>query len=162
MRELSSTQQAQTIKEALFERCEAYVRELLARAERGIKEAQEEAGREQKSSAGDKFETHRAMMHLQMETFIKRREAAQELLVALRGLSRLPSAEVRPGALIETDQGWYYLSISAPAITLEGRRYVCLSPEAPLARALLGARRGDWVEWGAASEERELEVLRVL
>ena len=150
-----------SIKEELYAHCEAYVTALLERAEEGIRASQEEASREQKSSAGDKFETHRAMMHLQMESYIKRQEVAEGLMAALQRLSLQSGALIQAGSLVGTDQGFYFISISAPALSLEGDRYLCLSPDAPLARAMLGAQAGDWVEWSVGEEERELEVFWV-
>ena len=66
-------------KKRLYDHCRAYIDGLLTVAEEGIAEAQKAASQEGKSSAGDKFETHRAMMHLQLESFIRRLEVAEAL-----------------------------------------------------------------------------------
>jgi hypothetical protein len=50
---------------------------------------------------------------------------------------------VEVGCLVETSNGNYYLSISAGKIELEGVIYFAVSPSAPIAQVLLGAKVGD-------------------
>ena len=156
MNRLDNKESTTQLKEQLYDHCRDYVDHLLNVAKSGISDAQEAANQEGKSSAGDKFETHRAMMHLQLEGFIKRLEVAELLDRILLALSpTLITDEVRPGALVETDRGMYYIAVSAPPIELASERYICLSIDAPIYKAIAGHSADDLVEWCAPNGEEE-------
>ena len=151
------------LKKQLYDHCRDYVDHLLNVAKEGISDAQEAAKQEGKSSAGDKFETHRAMMHLQLEGFIKRLEVAESLDRMLLSLSpTLKTNEVKPGALVKTDRGLYYIAVSAPPIELASERYICLSADAPIYKAIAGHCAEDFVEWRAPNGEEEwIDIISV-
>ena len=150
------------IKQILYQHCQEYVLDLIQRAQNGLKEAQAEANREQKSSAGDKFETHRAMMHLQAESFLKRLGVAQDLDRTLHSVSLEFSPKASLGSLVRTEQGSFFIAISAPSLTLDGVEYFCLSVDAPLYKAFHGYQEGDWVEWKTPEGmDDALEILAV-
>lgn len=153
-------EQEHTMKQALLAHCRAYVSELLSEAREGIARSQEAANLEEKSSAGDKFETQRAMMHLQMELFIERLGVAQRQEDTLNKMNINTMSEVGLGALVQLEERHYFIALSAPPLTLNGVTYTCLSQEAPLYHAMRGLREGDWVEWGEGDDE--LEVVRVV
>ena len=50
---------------------------------------------------------------------------------------------MRPGALVETSLGWFYLSISAGRLAVAGPQVMAVSAAAPVAAVLLGRRAGD-------------------
>ena len=151
------------LKRLLYNHCREYIDGLLNVATTGIAEAQEAARQEGKSSAGDKFETHRAMMHLQLEGFIRRLEVAKVLDRELQSISyTLTVDKIKSGALVETDRGWYFVAVSAPPLKLGSIRYVCLSSDAPIYRALANKGAGDLVEWRAPNgEEGWIDVIEV-
>ena len=152
------------LKALLLQHCFDYVEDLLDRAEKGIVEARTDAQQEQKSSAGDKFETHRAMMHLQMETFIKRKEVAEDLYSTLQriALEKVIDQQIGLGSLIELERGWYYISISAPKFIHHNLQYTIISQEAPFYKQLQGKEVGDFIEWhNVNGEEDWIEILSV-
>ena len=150
------------IKKHLYTHCQRYVDDLIHRAQRGIYEAQKEASREQKSSAGDKFETHRAMMHLQMESFMSRLQVAQELDQLLSQIPLHSQQKVSLGSLVKTDYGLYFIALSAPACLIGNQEYICLSPQAPFYQAMQGLKAGDWIEWSLPNnDEDEIEILAI-
>ena len=55
------------IKQTLIEQCEEFVQQKIDVSEKLMNEAQDSANNETKSSAGDKFETGRAMMHAERD-----------------------------------------------------------------------------------------------
>lgn len=150
------------IKNQLYGHCQQYVDDLILRAQKGIYDAQQEAGREQKSSAGDKFETHRAMMHLQMESFMSRLQVAQELDQLLNQVPLETQQKVSLGSLVITDQGFFFVALSAPSCLIGNQEYTCLSPQAPFYHAMRGLQAGDWIEWSLPnSDEDEIEILAI-
>lgn len=150
------------VKSQLYQHCLQYVDDLIQQARSGLEQAQQDANQEEKSSAGDKFETHRAMMHLQMESFIQRLDLAQQLQRRLFSLSLTHKYKIEPGALVKTDRGDYFIAVSAPAMTIDGHKYTFLSTEAPLYKALAGKQENDWVEWGPEEDEDLIEVIEVV
>lgn len=99
---------------------------------------------ETKSSAGDKFETGRAMM--QMEE-AKLQGQLSEALKVRQVLDQIDpdktSARIAAGSLVATNRGNYFLGIGLGKVKLEGRVFYCTSLEAPIGRALHGRETGD-------------------
>lgn len=136
------------IKPALFRRCEAYVDERIESSRNAIAAAQAAANEETKSSSGDKYETGRAMMQLEIE------KNGEQLLQAMKlktALDRIPKdsspTKVQPGSLVVTDRETFYIAISLGRITLKEKTYVVIAPDAPLGSALMGSVAGETVRF---------------
>jgi len=127
------------IKEALFEQCEAFVNKRLYNIENAISSNQKALQSETKSSAGDKHETGRAMLQLEME------KAGQQLagivqmkeILAKIDLSKT-SKNACLGSLILTEKAGYFLSISAGQLVVEDTVYFAISVSSPIGKLLLG------------------------
>lgn len=152
----------QAHKIELYQHCLNYVQNLIQQAQSGLKASQAAANSEEKSSAGDKFETNRAMMHLQMESFIKRLDHAQQLEKTLLSITLKPLFKVGLGALVETDRGWYFIGVSAPKLSINHQNIACISTESPLFKALQGKQKDDWAEFNHNGVEDYIEVFKVL
>jgi len=127
--------------------CLAYVQTRLEAARAGMVAAQESSNSETKSSAGDKYETGRAMAQQERDRHAAQLHEAQNLLAALQKLNpELASDLVRPGALATTSLGLFYISIGAGKLTTaKGQEFIAVSPAAPLVAALSGRRAGEEV-----------------
>jgi hypothetical protein len=127
--------------------CLAYVHTRLAAARAGMAAAQESSNSETKSSAGDKYETGRAMAQQERDRHAAQLHEAHQLLTALQKVNpELVSDLVRPGALVTTSLGLFYISIGAGKLmTDEGTEFLAISPAAPLVRALSGTKAGEEV-----------------
>ena len=127
--------------------CLAYVHTRLAAARAGMAAAQESSNSETKSSAGDKYETGRAMAQQERDRHAAQLHEAQQLLGALQKLNpELASDTVRTGALAATSLGAFYISIGAGRLpTAEGQEFMAVSAVAPLAAALSGKKAGEEV-----------------
>ena len=132
-------------KPACHAACLAYVHTRLAAARAGMAAAQESSNSETKSSAGDKYETGRAMAQQERDRHAAQLHEAQQLLAALQKLNpELPSDAVRTGALAHTSLGLFYVSISAGRLTTAGgQEFLAVSAAAPLVQALAGRRAGE-------------------
>ncbi|MGI4834462.1 MAG: hypothetical protein ACRYFK_13485 [Janthinobacterium lividum] len=132
-------------KAACYAACLAYVHERLAAARAGMAAAQESSNSETKSSAGDKYETGRAMAQQERDRHAAQLHEAQRLLADLQKLNpELPAAAVRLGALAATTLGVFYVSSGAGRLrTTEGQEFVAVSPSAPLMQALAGLGAGE-------------------
>lgn len=136
------------LKAQLFAHCEQYVFDRMKRIQDEIRNAQESANEETKSSAGDKHETGRAMAQLAVERATQQLVEAEKLLGMLRGLQRVRvSDRVMPGSLVTASSGVFYVAISLGQVTLQGISYLVVAPDSPIGKLLLGKRPGETFAW---------------
>jgi transcription elongation GreA/GreB family factor len=132
------------IKKALFAKCEAFVSEKINSLERGLESHQKALASETKSSAGDKHETGRAMLQLEMEKSGRQLQEVLQLKVLLEKISLQQQSEViRLGSLVTTNRGIYFLAISMGMIAHRQKTYFAISPSSPIGNLLLGKRIGE-------------------
>ena len=128
-------------KPALHALCHAFIEQRIAAARTAMQAAQESSSSETKSSAGDKYETGREMANAERDRNAAHLQQAQQLQAELARISPDAACDtVRPGALVRTSMGTFYLGISAGK--LEGTDVFAVSPAAPVAVALKGLRAG--------------------
>lgn len=136
------------IKELLYNHCMQYVEERIARIQNEINLQQEAANEETKSSAGDKYETGRAMAQLEIERNLVQLKEAEKLQSFLQHMALEHTGEVIvPGSLVTTSKGVFYIAISLGAVTIEQQTYVIVSPDSPVGKLLLGKRAGQEMAW---------------
>jgi transcription elongation GreA/GreB family factor len=133
------------VKEALVKACLAYVQQRIGTATEAMQAAQESANSETKSSAGDKYETGRAMAQLERDRHAQLLAEAQRMKRELLALDLGTSAVVRAGSLATTSNGKFFLSISAGRLLVEGNECMAVSVASPLGTLLRGRRVGDSV-----------------
>ena len=128
-------------KPVLHALCHAFIEQRIAAARTAMQAAQESSSSETKSSAGDKYETGREMANAERDRNAAHMQQAQQLQAELGRISPdAPCETVRPGALVHTSLGLFYVSISAGK--LEGHDVFAVSAAAPVAVALKGLRAG--------------------
>jgi len=125
------------LKRKLFSLCEDYVNQKIESAQEAIDNAQSSANEETKSSSGDKYETGRSMMQLEIEKYSSQLEEGLKLNKALSQISiEKPTKSVSPGSLVITNNGNYFIAISAGKLTLKKIDYFSISISSPLGQAL--------------------------
>lgn len=140
------TQPTSTSKPLLHAACAAFVAQRIEAAQAAMLTAQESANSETKSSAGDKYETGRAMAQEERNRNAVQLQQALQLQGELARINPEVAADaVRPGALVHTSIGRFFIGISAGKLTLEGHDYFAVSAAAPIAVALAGKRAGEEV-----------------
>jgi hypothetical protein len=129
------------LKQQLIEVCENYVEARISRALAGIKDLDEALKMESKSSAGDKYETGRAMIHLEVDKLLLQLEQYKGLkkTLALAGHNR-NSGIIGFGSVVKTSAANYFLSIPAGEILLENEKFYAIGINSPIAQALLGKK----------------------
>ncbi|HSZ24874.1 MAG TPA: hypothetical protein VK766_04105 [Cytophagaceae bacterium] len=131
-------------KNILFHTCLDWLENKIAIASKAMKDAQESANREEKSSAGDKYETGRAMS--QNERDMHARQLAEclkqkQLLLSLNITKK--HERVSSGALVKTDAANYFISISAGSFVIEKITYFAVSPDTPVALLMMNKKEGE-------------------
>ena len=132
------------LKKELHQLCINYVRKIMEATELAIADAQKASTDDTKSSAGDKYETGREMMQQETNRNMAQLNEANKLLVALNRVGTTGvSMHAEPGSVIVTNNGNFYLAISAGVLTLKGKTYFAVSPASPVGNMLAGKKAGD-------------------
>jgi hypothetical protein len=132
------------IKEELHKQCTAYVQKRMDEAEKAFKAAEQASNDDTKSSAGDKYETGRAMMQQEKDRNTTQLNEANKLMVALNRISAKGNAAMADtGSLVITNNGKFYIAISAGVLMLNGENYFAVSPASPIGIKLKGLKVGD-------------------
>lgn len=132
------------LRKKLHDACVNYVRKSMDAAELGIKEAQKASNEDTKSSAGDKYETGRAMMQQETNRNLTQLNEANKLMVALNRISTNGiGIKAETGSVIVTNNGNFYLAISAGSLSVDGKTYFAVSPASPIGALLMGKTVGN-------------------
>ena len=131
------------LKSQLHAACQVFIEQRIAAARTAMQAAQESSSSETKSSAGDKYETGREMANHERDRNAAHMQQAQQLQAELARISPEASCDtVRPGALVHTSLGRFYIGISAGKLAVAGEEYFAVSSAAPVAVALKGLEAG--------------------
>jgi transcription elongation GreA/GreB family factor len=103
---------------------------------------------ESKSSAGDKYETGRSMVQIEMGKLnhtlnqIKKQKRALSLVMPDK-----KSVQVEYGSVIETNEGVYLLAVGMGAVRVGEQEIFCISEAAPIGQALSGRTPGEQIRF---------------
>ena len=140
-------------KSQVFDALNSQLTAAVNEGERHLSSLQDALASESKSTAGDKHETGRAMIHQEMRqvngTLQRSRLALQEL-TRMQSSSE-PALRVASGVLVETNGPWVLVGLPLGKLDLEGTMVFGVSSEAPLAKAWIGAEPGDEVRLGPST-----------
>ena len=139
-------------KRSLKDQCIALLNARIDTARQAMQSAQESANNEGKSSAGDKYETGRAMSQ------IDRDRSAGQLDEAVQDMLRLQSIDadriydqVANGTVIRSGDMIYFIATGLGVIQHDGHKVIVLSPKAPLSNLLREKVKGDQVTFNGKS-----------
>ena len=131
-------------KLALYELCLAFVAQRITTAKTALQQAREASNDDTKSSAGDKYETSREMAQQDIDRNKRLLMDAEENQHMLTLIKDLPANEIaRNGSLVYTDNGNFYLSISAGLLNLKGKTFFAVSAVSPIGKMFLGKKAGE-------------------
>lgn len=141
-----------SIKGTLLQECKEYVSKRIATSTQAMEGAQQAANEEGKSSAGDKYETGRAMMQ------IERDKAAQQLNEALklkeildRINPELHHEKISLGSLVITSTLKIFVTIGIGKLKVDGNDFLVVAPASPLGKTLMGLKAGDTFSFNKTS-----------
>jgi hypothetical protein len=140
----------QPMKEQLYAFCKSFIENRLERIQKNMDSLQEALTSETKSSAGDKHETGRAMIHLEREKLGNQLAEAQLLQELFKKIPLQSSlSQVGLGSVVFTDQHNYYIGISAGELRTDGVSYFTIAPNTPIGKLLLGKQVGDIIDFNS-------------
>jgi transcription elongation GreA/GreB family factor len=136
------------LKTQLIHHIEGLLKGRITEAEQAMAAAQEARNSDTKSSAGDKFETGRAMMQMEID---KLEAQLGKAAMLQKDLARVDMdrvcTKVEFGSLVLTDRENYFVAIGLGKVELDGRLFYAISMASPIGAALEGKRVGDAVDF---------------
>ena len=115
--------------------------------------------RDAKSSAGDKHETGVAMAQLEQEKLRYQIQEFQKMQDVVRKINpSKTNSKINLGSLVETDKGWFYISVGLGSLTFKEQVIFAINPEAPVGKALIGKVKGELIHFNGV----ESEIIQVL
>ncbi|HEY9259193.1 hypothetical protein [Chitinophaga sp.] len=139
-----TSQERIAFKTGLKQAGKLLIAERIAMAKSAIDNAQEAANSEGKSSAGDKYETGRAMGHLEKNMY------ARQQAENIKELARLQEVNTdaiyttaQSGAFVRCAEQAFFIGAGLGKQLIDGQPVFFLSPYTPLAKLLLDKKTGD-------------------
>ncbi|MCB9232951.1 MAG: 3-oxoacyl-ACP synthase [Bacteroidia bacterium] len=140
-------QDLRAIKLELHQYCLKQINESLSALRQSMEDAQEAANSEEKSSAGDKYETGRAMAQLEHEKAASQLGETEKMARVVELIDPEKSTtEIKVGSLVVTDKGKFYISIPIGKIQLESGLYFAVSSVSPIGDLLRGKKAGESIK----------------
>ncbi len=135
------------LKKEVWQYCLKQNADGLAALDIQVKNIREALADETKSSVGDKYETARAMLHLEQQNIALQQVKLIEQKALLENLDiKRPVGRVAEGALLLTDRGYLFLSAGLGKVRIDDQVVFTLSATAPLGKKLMGLTIGDIAE----------------
>jgi transcription elongation GreA/GreB family factor len=132
------------LKQQLYVLCGQYIRTHEADIRTAIADAQEAAANESKSGGTGDSETGREVMQQEIELNLTRLNEINKLKTALDSIPfDHTSQTIQPGSVVKTNNGNYYLGISAGQLKVDGNTYYAVSPASPIGSKMIDMKTGD-------------------
>jgi transcription elongation GreA/GreB family factor len=148
------------IKIKLFKHCEIILKKKLNIFYNQKKELKQALNSESKSSAGDKHEIGRAMIHLEMEKLGNLINEAEQNFKKLQSIKNHNNNTevIGLGSAVLTDKANYYISIAADIYKINSKIFYCISPKSPIGKLLLGKKLDDKIEFN----NQAIQIIKIL
>ena len=138
---------------------ETFLQERILEAKDLVQSLTESRNHDTKSSAGDKYETGRAMMQQQIDLSLGELHKTEVHLNNLRKLDPDTGGRtVTAGSLVMTSQGQYYILTGIGKVEWGGLEFFVISPAAPLSQQMISRKQNDRFSFAG----KEFEILSVI
>lgn len=126
-------------------------------AQSAMDEAQANANNQEKSSAGDKYETSRAMGQIDRDMNAAQLQQAREEYRSLENIPLALHEQVAPGSLIQLNTGLFYAAVGLGQLLVNTTAVFAISCQSPLFAQLKTKKKGDIIVF----RDQELQLLDV-
>ncbi len=110
-----------------------------------------------KSTAGDKHETGRAMVHLEQEKLSQQLNILNEYQETLAKINPEDKHDkIQFGSLVKTNRGCFFFSVGIGKITIDNETIFCLTITTPIGNALVGKKVGEPSQFNG-----EIEIISI-
>ncbi len=132
-----------TFKQKLYSACLSLIKNKIDFSLELLKELSNGAEEATKSSAGDKHETGRAMVQLEQEKIGNQLMELENMYNELQKLNgQISNQKIAKGTLIQTNEGYFYISVGLGKVLVENETVFALSPHSPLGMQFMGLENG--------------------
>ena len=132
-----------TLKEQLYLLCAEYIGNREAEIKKTIAEVREATANETKSSAGDKYETTREVMQQEIDLNMARLNELRKLRATLEHITPTQEGAIAlPGSVVQTNNGNFYIAVSAGQLKVDGKTFYAISAASPVGAKLVGRAVG--------------------
>ena len=130
-----------TFKQKVFQHYQQKANDKVVSLQTALQDLIESTKNETKSSAGDKYETSRAMLQIEQDNVRKQLKDALGLKAMFDQINpAVTSEKITLGSLIKTDKGYFFISVALGKSSIDGVTVIALSPQSPLGRTFLGLK----------------------
>lgn len=138
-------------KQQLIESCLHFLSGKMKDLEHSLKELQDNANDETKSSMGDKYETGRSMIMLEKEKLLAQHENIRNQFEVLSKLKPELSDTVKPGSLIRANNSNYFISVGLGKIQFNNQNFFLISPASPIAKEMMNRKQDESFQFNAVT-----------
>lgn len=133
--------------------------ESISEAKQAIANAQASANESTKSSAGDKYETSRAMGQLDIEMYTRQLHDAESKLAIMQNIEAnlRNQGEANLGALVNTTLGTFFIAVGIGKVDIDQKPVMVISPQSPIGEVIFQKKSGDTVSFRG----KEIKILQV-
>ncbi len=143
------------LKALVLQKAKSQIQERLNNLRTSIQAAQQSANEEGKSSMGDKYETARAMAHLNTEMLGTQLRESEKIIQALERLQDSHSEQLSHGCLAHFTNGWFWIAPGGGKLSVENHDIFWISTHAPWAKHFSGMKVGEVREFNRQSWKLE-------
>lgn len=132
------------LRSSALQACLALLDQRITTARTAMDQAQESANSGEKSSAGDKYETARAMGQLDRDMNARQLEQALNDKKQIENLSVNGISErIQTGSLFVLEDQIFFVAVGLGNIQVSGHRITAISPRSPIGQQALGKTTND-------------------
>lgn len=107
-------------------------------------DAQNAGRQDTKSSMGDKYETTREMMQIELNKLGTQLREVQDMQLALKVIDPLKTCRVaESGALVQTNSHTFYIAAGLGKLQVNGSQVMVISKQSPMAKAMWQRQQGE-------------------
>ena len=133
-----------TLKQSIYHQFKQMLETKIHGLQAQLNDLKESTANETKSTAGDKYETARAMLQIEQDNTRRQLQEALEQQSTYNAIdSSISSNEIIRGSLVKTNKGYLFISIALGKIIVDGITIIALSPQSPLGKQLMGLHIND-------------------
>lgn len=132
------------MKALIYQHCLQQVTEHINQLQSILADLRQSTANETKSTAGDKYETARAILHIEQENTNRQLAEALAKKAALQSIDvNSISNKVSNGSLVTTNKGLLFISIAMGKMIVDNKPVIVFSPQSPLGSKLMGLGVGE-------------------
>jgi transcription elongation GreA/GreB family factor len=131
----------QTLKENIHHTYQEMTLQKIKALQKEQEDIMESLRQETKSTAGDKYETSRAMLHMEQGNIASQLAVLLQqkaILESITTKSNFPTETVQLGSLVKTNKGYIFIAAALGKATIDAQTIFAVSPESPLGKLLIG------------------------